>query len=79
MITRDCFDLSSLPASDRTDAPQFNLIITSCAQPHLFKVKDFRLSIHAQLRDAAFVESAMLCSVRDGRLLSDPMGEIPSV
>lgn len=74
----DCFE--QLPALVKIDAPQFNLIIATCAVPHLLGAKDFCVSAHGH---DAFERQPLWnlpCSaVGNGRLLSDPVGEIPSV
>lgn len=81
LVPCNCFDLVPLLAFVKIDMPQFNLIIAACALPHLFYAKDFGVSTHGQhaFERQPLFESAMLCRVRDGHLLSDPVGEIPSV
>lgn len=73
-------DLVSLPALVKTDTSHFNLIKAACALPHLCYVKDFSGSTKrtACLWEEGFVDFVMLCRVKNGRLLSDLVDEIPS-
>lgn len=76
LVPCDCFNLVPLPAFVKIDMPQFNLIIAACAVERFFSRER---PMDSTLREAALVQSAMLCRLRDGHLLSDPVGEIPSV
>lgn len=67
------FDVAALV---RIDMLQFNLIIAASALPHLSCEKDFGASAHEQ---HVFERQPSLYLPGSTDLLSDPVGEIPSV